>query len=67
MKYKKISNYSYNLHMIKTDKFKTTTIQVNFKRKLEKQEITFRNMLVDILCESTKEYPTKRQMLYYQY
>ena len=63
MKYKKISNYSYNLHVIKTDKFKTTTVQVNFKRKLIKEEITYRNMLINMLCDSTKLYPTKREML----
>ena len=59
MKYKKISNYSYNLHLINIDKFKTTTVQVNFKRKLEKNEITGRNMIINMLCESTSEYPTK--------
>ena len=62
MKYKKISKYSYNLHIIKTDKFKTVTIQVNFKRKLVKEEITHRNMVVNVLCESTQKYPTKRLM-----
>lgn len=63
MKYKKISNYSYNLHVIKTDKFKTTTVQINFKRKLKKEEITYRNMIINMLCDSTKLYPTKREML----
>ena len=60
MKYKKISTYSYNLHIIKTNKFKTVTVQVNFKRKLVKEEITYRNMIVNMLCESTSIYPTKR-------
>lgn len=63
MKYKKISNYSYNLHMIKTDKFKTTTIQVNFKRELRKEDITIRNLIINALCESTKNYPTKKDMI----
>jgi len=62
MKYKKISSYSYNLHIIKTNKFKTITIQVGFKRKLEKEEITYRNMIVNMLCESTSDYPSKRLM-----
>lgn len=62
MKYKKISNYSYNLHIIKTNKFKTVTVQVNFKRKLKKEEITYRNMIVNMLCESTSIYPSKRSM-----
>lgn len=62
MRYKKIKSYSYNIHMIKTDKFKTVTVQVNFKRKLKKEEITYRNMIVNMLCESTNLYPTKRLM-----
>lgn len=62
MKYDKIKLYSYNLHVIKTDKFKTITVKVNFKRKLTKEDITYRNMLVNVLCESTKKYPTKRLM-----
>ena len=60
MKYKKINNYSYNLHIIKTDKFKTITVQINFKRKLIKEEIVYRNLIVDILNESTSAYPTRR-------
>jgi len=62
MKYKKISTYSYNLHVIKTNKFKTVTVQVGFKRKLKKEEITYRNMIVNMLCESTSMYPSKRLM-----
>lgn len=62
MTYKKISNYSYNLHIIKTDKFKTITIQVNFKRKVKKEEITARNMLINMLCESNSVYKTKREL-----
>lgn len=62
MKYKKNSNYSYNLHVIKTDKFKTVTVKINFKRKLIKEEITYRNMIINMLCESTSDYPTKRLM-----
>lgn len=62
MKYKKINTYSYNLHIIKTDKFKTITVKMNFKRELKKEEITYRNMIINTLCESTSEYPTKRLM-----
>ena len=62
MKYKKINTYSYNLHIIKTDKFKTVTVKMNFKRELKKEEITYRNLIINTLCESTSEYPTKRLM-----
>ena len=49
MKYKKINSYSYNLHIIKTDRFKTITVKINFKRELIKEEITYRNMLINML------------------
>ncbi len=62
MKYTKYSTYSYNLHVIKTNKFKTVTVQVNFKRKLIKDEITIRNLLINVLCTSTHDYDTKRLM-----
>lgn len=62
MNYKKTSTFSYNLHTIKTNKFKTITVKINFKRKLIKDEITARNMIVSLLCDSTKEFPTKRLM-----
>ena len=62
MKYRKISSRTYNLHIIRTKKFKTITIQMNFKAKTEKKEITYRNLLINILCEACKKYKTKRQM-----
>lgn len=62
MKYKKIQTQTYNLHIIKTKKFKTVTVQANFKNKLDKEEITYRNLLINVLCSSTKKYPTKREM-----
>lgn len=62
MEYKKIEKEKYNLHLINTDKFKTITIKVNFKRKLVKDEITKRNLLVSVLTEGTLNYPSKRLM-----
>ncbi len=62
MKYKKYSMGSYQLHTICTNKFKTITIRVNFKREVTKDEITIRNLLADILLKSTKKYHTERLM-----
>lgn len=62
MKYRKITTQTYNLHIIKTKKFKTVTVEVNFKSKLEKKEITYRNLLINTLCQSTKKYPNKRSL-----
>lgn len=60
MNYEKIKTIAYNLHIIKTDKFKTIKIKVNLKRKITKEDITYRNLLVNLLMESTKKYPTAR-------
>lgn len=62
MKYKKIEVGPYNLHIIKTDKFKTVNIRINFKRQIVKEEITKRNLLVDVLASSTNKYKTEREM-----
>ena len=37
---------AYNLHFIKTKKFKTITIDVDFYREIKKDEITKRNCLL---------------------
>lgn len=60
MKYKKIKKKNYNLHVIETNKYKTIFLKVSFKRKLEKDEIAMRNILVNVLFESTAKYPSKR-------
>ena len=45
MKYKKIDFGSYNLHMIKTDRFKATTLELIFCNEIKKEEITITNFL----------------------
>ena len=62
MKYTKKDMGSFKLHMINTDKFKTIAIKVIFRRKIVKEEITMRNILSDILLQSTKKYPSKRDL-----
>ena len=60
LKYRKYNMGSYNLHFIESNRFKTITMRINFKRKIEKYDITFRNFLKSILLESNKKYPTRR-------
>lgn len=62
MEYHKYENVAYHLHTIKTNKFKTVTIKINFKRKLEKKDITYRNLLTDVLLESSLKYPSRREL-----
>ena len=56
MKYKKIDKKSYNMHLIKTDRFKMTTVRVILRDEIRKEEITKRNFLLDMLTYSTYNY-----------
>lgn len=60
MEYKKIENKNYNLHLIKTDKFKRTMIRINFKNKVTKEDIVKRKLISEVLLESNSIYSTKR-------
>lgn len=53
---------SYKLHLIKSDKFKTVTVRVVFHTPIIKEDITIRNVLTDILLQSSKEYKTRRDL-----
>lgn len=62
MKYKKYEMGAYNLHVINTDKFKTVSIKINFKRKCVKEEITIRSLLTYLLLESNNLYKNRRML-----
>lgn len=62
MEYTKIKMKNFNLHVIKNDNFKTIKVKVNFKRLQKKEEVTKRIMLINTLAESTKNYPTQRDL-----
>ncbi|MDD3048966.1 MAG: pitrilysin family protein [Bacilli bacterium] len=51
---------AYNLNFIKTKKFKTVLILVCFRNLINKKDITYRNLLPNILLEGTKKYPESR-------
>lgn len=63
MEYKKINKTSYNLHLIKTDKFKTIDVRICFRDEIKKEDITLRNMLTSLMTYSTDTYPTKRDLV----
>lgn len=63
MTYEKVDMGSYHLHIIKTEKFKTITVEVNFRREIKKEEITIRNLLKTVLLSTTKEFQTERELI----
>jgi len=62
MEYKVFDCDSYRIHTIKTDKFKNCSMEIMFRNKLVKSEITENNMLVDMLMHSSKKYPKRRDV-----
>ena len=62
MEYKIHDCKSYKIHTIKTDKFKNCSMEIMFRKKLDKKEITQNNMLVDMITHSSKRYPKKRDV-----
>ena len=63
MNYERFDMGSYNLHVIKTSKFKTVTVEVNFKSKLKKDNITLRNLLKSVLLNSNHTFPNERDLI----
>lgn len=62
MQYSKYHMNNYRIHIIKTDKFKTVLMKINFKRKIEEHEITIRRLLSYVLLNSSKNYQTEREL-----
>ena len=63
MEYTCYNMNAYNLHIINTDMFKTITIDVSFRRKIKKEEITIRNLLKELMVNSSCNYPTERSLI----
>ncbi len=63
MNYTSYDMNAYKLHIIKTDKFKTITVGVAFRRKIVKEEITIRNLLKELMLNATYDYPNERSLI----
>lgn len=63
MNYECLNMGAYNLHIIKTKKFKTITVEVNFREKANQKCITMRNVLKAVLLNTNKFYQTERELI----
>lgn len=63
MNYEQIDMGSYQLHIIKTKKFKTITVEVNFRREIKKEEITIRNLLKTVLLSTNQKFKSERELI----
>ena len=57
-----IKRNGYNLHILKTDKFKSITVKLIFWNKLKEEELTMRNLLADNLLFSSGKYKDNRSI-----
>ncbi len=63
MKYKTYNCNSFNVYTIKTDKFKTSHVEVIFRNIANKEDIGDYSFLADMLSESSKKYPRKKDLI----
>lgn len=62
MEYKKYDCKSYNIHTIKTDKFKTVRMEIIFSREVEKEKMPVFTFLSDILTDCSKKYQRRKDI-----
>ena len=62
MNYVKKEIGAYNLHIIKTNLYKTITVKIFFREKAEKENITKRNFLSRIMMLGSNDYKTKVEL-----
>lgn len=54
---------AYNLYIVNTKKFKTITVDICFREKINKDEITLRNLLKEIMVNASYDYPSERELI----
>ena len=62
MEYKQIDCKSYKIHTIKTNRFKTTKIEIILRLNVQKEILALNSFLAMMLNESSKKYPTRRSV-----
>lgn len=62
MNYKTYHLENYDIHFVKTDKFKTVEVKIYFQDKVNKHQITYRNCLTDYMTFASNNYSTKRNL-----
>ncbi len=63
MEYKKYALKMGNLYTIKTDKFRTANIEMNFKCDIRNCNVTCQNLLSRLMGYTSNDYKTKREMM----
>ena len=62
MKYKKIKRDNYNIHYIKSDRFKVISIVLFLTKEFDKNDIKYGGLLCSNMLYTTKKYNTKNKI-----
>ena len=63
MNYSKIDKQNYQIHLIKTNKFKKTVINITFKQPINnKIDVIKKDILCNLLILGTKKYKSRREL-----
>ena len=62
MVYKLHKNGSFNIHTIKTDRFKNIRMEIMFRNNIDIASVHKRTVLFDMLMETSENYKTKRDI-----
>lgn len=62
MKYKVYEFDTYKIHTIKTDKFKTCSMEIMYSNNTDPNKFSELNMITDLLMYSSKKYKSRREI-----
>ena len=63
MNYSKIDKQNYQIHLIKTNKFKKTVVNISFKQPINnKIDVIKKDILCNLLILGTKKYKSRREL-----
>lgn len=63
MKYDSFENETYNLYTIETAKFKSGHLEVVWRTEATRNNITYLALLIDMLFENSKNYPSRKLLM----
>lgn len=63
MKYQKYDYDAFHIYTIKTDKFKSCHMEIIFRNNIEKENITNRAMLAEMLGYNSMKYPKRKDVV----
>jgi predicted Zn-dependent peptidase len=65
MEYKDFDCGTYKIHLIKTDKFKTCHLEINFRSEVSEDKMQSLTMLSDLLTDSSERFKEKKDLVIY--